>query len=445
MPEDKNAEKPVHTAGMRIEDLLKMLSMPQEKPQKSMEEYKFWKTQPVPHLGTEVDTEGPIEHKALADVPKSPQNLPGDFEWSTVDITQDAQLQEVYDLLYHNYIEDDDESFRFKYSVEFLQWALMPPAWQPEWHVGVRVKSTNKLIGFISGIPATLKVREGEPLKVAEINFLCVHKKLRSKRLAPVLIREVTRRVNLTGVWQALYTAGTLLPTPISTSRYYHRSINWPKLHAVGFSPLPIGSTPAKQVAKYALPAEKTLPGFRKMTEEDLPAVHKLLTEYLKRFEIIPVMDEEELKHGLLGAPDVVYPYVVEEDGKVTDVVSFYGLESSVLGNDQYDSIKVAYSFYYASSAGIGDKVDQKKLKSRLVNLFNNALIAAKGLDYDVFNALTLQDNPLFLEDLKFGCGDGFLNYYLFNYRAFPIHGGIDQKDNSLVYQPNKGVGVVML
>jgi glycylpeptide N-tetradecanoyltransferase len=35
-------------------------------------------------------------------------------------------------------------------------------------------------------------------MPMVEINFLCVHKKLRSKRLAPMLIKEVTRRVNLT-------------------------------------------------------------------------------------------------------------------------------------------------------------------------------------------------------------------------------------------------------
>jgi len=37
---------------------------------------------------------------------------------------------------------------------------------------------------------------------MVEINFLCVHKKLRSKRLAPVLIKEITRRVNLHNIWQ---------------------------------------------------------------------------------------------------------------------------------------------------------------------------------------------------------------------------------------------------
>jgi glycylpeptide N-tetradecanoyltransferase len=56
-------------------------------------------------------------------------------------------------------------------------------------------------------------------LRVSEINFLTVHKKLRSKRLAPILIKEVTRQCHLQGVFQAIYTAGVLLPTPVSVCR----------------------------------------------------------------------------------------------------------------------------------------------------------------------------------------------------------------------------------
>lgn len=55
--------------------------------------------------------------------------------------------------------------------------------------------------------------------KCVEINFLCVHKKLREKRVAPVLIREITRRVNLQGIFQAVYTAGVVLPKPVSACR----------------------------------------------------------------------------------------------------------------------------------------------------------------------------------------------------------------------------------
>jgi glycylpeptide N-tetradecanoyltransferase len=32
------------------------------------------------------------------------------------------QLRELYELLSANYIEDDDASFRFQYSAEFLRW-----------------------------------------------------------------------------------------------------------------------------------------------------------------------------------------------------------------------------------------------------------------------------------------------------------------------------------
>jgi glycylpeptide N-tetradecanoyltransferase len=38
--------------------------------------------------------------------------------------------------------------------------------------------------------------------------------------------------------------------------------------------------------------------------------------------------------------------------------------------------------------------------------------------DFDVFNALDLMDNKQFLEKLKFGIGDGNLQYYLFNWRC---------------------------
>ena len=37
---------------------------------------------------------------------------------------------------------------------------------------------------------------------------------------------------------------------------------------------------------------------------------------------------------------------------------------------------------------------------------------------FDVFNALDLMDNKDFLEKLKFGIGDGNLQYYLYNWKC---------------------------
>jgi len=39
-------------------------------------------------------------------------------------------------------------------------------------------------------------------------------------------------------------------------------------------------------------------------------------------------------------------------------------------------------------------------------------------LGFDVFNALDLMDNKEFLENLKFGVGDGNLQYYIYNWKC---------------------------
>ena len=39
-------------------------------------------------------------------------------------------------------------------------------------------------------------------------------------------------------------------------------------------------------------------------------------------------------------------------------------------------------------------------------------------LGADVFNALNVMENKCFLEDLKFGIGDGNLHYYLYNWKC---------------------------
>jgi glycylpeptide N-tetradecanoyltransferase len=144
----------------------------------------------------------------------------------------------VYELLTNHYVEDDDGSFRFDYSIDFLRWATCPPQYKPKWHIGVRATKTKKLLAFISGIPLALNIM-GKEVSSSEINFLCIHKKLRSKRLAPVLIKEVTRRINKAGIWQAIYTSGTLIPKPFAETKYHFRSINYKKLVEVGFCSKP--------------------------------------------------------------------------------------------------------------------------------------------------------------------------------------------------------------
>jgi len=368
----------------------------------------FWDTQPVPSIGSEYAQDcGPIdEAKTPADVRDEPYPLPGAFEWCTCNVDDDAEAKEIYTLLTENYVEDDDSMFRFDYSVDFLRWALKPPEFLRQWHLGVRVQSSKKLVGFITGIPANVQVYD-QTIAMTEINFLCVHKKLRSKRLAPVLIKEITRRVNKENIWQAVYTAGVVLPRPVSECRYYHRSLNPKKLIDVGFSHLGPRMTMARTIKLYKVPEKPQLPGMREMKESDVPRVWELVSGYLKKFPLHPEFTKEEIAHWMLPRDGVVYSYVREgRPGEVTDVCSFYCLPSNILGHDKYNLLKAAYSYWNVATT------------VPLHDLIYDALILAKQQDFDVFNALNVMENDQFLKELKFGIGDGFLQYYLYNWRC---------------------------
>ncbi|CAH6721012.1 glycylpeptide N-tetradecanoyltransferase [[Candida] jaroonii] len=424
-----------------IEELIKLISSGRigelnEEQKKQMEDHKFWKTQPVTKYDEKIIQEGPIENKTVDDIPNDPLPLIDGFEWCEVDLDDEEQLEELYQLLYENYVEDQSASLRFKYSHEFFKWALKPPGYRKDWHLGVRVKG-GKLVAFIAGTPCDLKLtKTGKTLKSVEINFLNIHKKLRSKRLAPVLIKEITRRVNKQDIWQALYTGGQVLPSPISTCRYTHRPINWLKLLETGFSHLPPGKTKSEMVATYTLPKEPLL-GLRPMEDKDFDEVFDLFTSFQEKYEIIQIFTKEELKHWLNTKSNVIKPYVIEKDGKITDFVSYYLLPFTVLDNDQHNELGVAYLYYYATNA-------EENYEQRLKSLIKDTLITSKEFGVDVFNCLTSQDNPLFIEECKFGDGDGFLNYYLFNYKTFPIHGGINAKTRE-VENKDGGIGTVLL
>ncbi|KAL2608665.1 hypothetical protein R1flu_027238 [Riccia fluitans] len=359
----------------------------------------FWETQPVGQFkdrNNQDVAEGSIEPSGdLASVRQEPYNLPSTYEWSTCDINDENTMKEIYTLLTNNYVEDDDNMFRFDYSVEFLRWALKPPGYFSDWHIGVRAKGSKKLVALITGVPAKIRVRD-QVILMAEINFLCVHKKLRSKRLAPVLIREVTRRVHLKDIWHAAYTAGVVIPTPICTCQYWHRSLNPKKLIDVGFSRLAPRMTMSRTIKLYRLPEETSTPGFRPMERRDVPAVTHLLQNYLAQFQVAPVLTEEDIEYLLLPIMNVVNSYVVENPAshEITDFCSFYTLPSTIIGNDNYSLLKAAYSYYNVATS------------VPLLSLMSDALIMAKRHDYDVFNALDIMHNEPFLKDLKFGPGD---------------------------------------
>lgn len=58
-----------------------------------------------------VEESGPLEPDKV-DVREEPYSLSDKFVWDEVDLTSEAQIAELHELLNENYVEDEDNMFR---------------------------------------------------------------------------------------------------------------------------------------------------------------------------------------------------------------------------------------------------------------------------------------------------------------------------------------------
>jgi len=152
-----------------------------------------------------------------------------------------------------------------------------------------------------------------------------------------------------------------------------------------------------------------TTPGLRPLKEEDCEQTWKLLMSYLHKFQLFVVLNLEEFKHMFLSKSGIVTTYVVEDPNKkgtITDFFSYYHLPSFVINHPTHKELKAAYSYYNVAT------------KTDWIQLMNDALSLAHQQGFDVFNALDVMENDTFLKPLKFGIGDGHLQYYLYNWKV---------------------------
>lgn len=162
----------------REKDLTRRAKKDLEKVLALFDKHEFWSNQPVQtvyDLVEEDDFNRPVEVKEVSEVREEPLALPPGYTWTEIDMKDDDQVLELYNLLKNHYVEDSHGEFRFDYSTDFLKWALNPPGYFPEWIVGIRDNAKGNLYACITGIPVHMTV-QGKPVLMAEINFLCAHK-----------------------------------------------------------------------------------------------------------------------------------------------------------------------------------------------------------------------------------------------------------------------------
>ena len=219
----------------------------------------------------------------------NPRELKGGLVWSLLQVETDSGVEEFKDFLDKHYVRGD--KFRLEYSKVVLRGAIMPPGFKKRWHVAVRAPRGN-LVATVTAVPQDMAFEGRGVKKVAIINFLCVHAKLRHKRLAPVLIQEVARRIAQRQVWLAIYTAVAALPRPIASPVYMHVPVDVKHLKQAGFLPQHV-----------RIPKHKQNVQLKKVELKDIPILLQQYTTFIDKHKptIACHFDTNNFKHELIG------------------------------------------------------------------------------------------------------------------------------------------------
>ncbi len=184
---------------------------------------KFWKHQPVALSGT-------LENLGARPLRSYPLDLPPDFEWAVLDTKDPKVLDEVINFLAKHYPN-------IKYPQGLLEWYFNSDS-HFKIPLGIRVSQTRALVGFIFGRRRPVVFDQVRMIGF-EINQLCVHAKCRKKGMAPVLIKEATRRILIEDpeVQCAIYiiSAKTGVPNEFCQNTIYQRPINTERLITNGY------------------------------------------------------------------------------------------------------------------------------------------------------------------------------------------------------------------
>ncbi|VVU94549.1 Myristoyl-CoA:protein N-myristoyltransferase, N-terminal domain [seawater metagenome] len=367
-----------------------------------MSSHPFWETQPV---SNEISNPGLIDDKLKGYNNKNETPLPDGLEWHHLDINQ--ELPVLIDFLKRHFMSIND-CFTLNYQESLVKWFLdfkdedFNCKSSPRL-LSISIKKENKLLGYICAAPAYIKI--GEKInETAIVNFLCIHKKLRKLRLAPLLIKELIRRcrVHLPHILiSPIFTAKYLPFQPILDAKYYFRYLNFEKLNNNRF-------VNVKNYENYDIPTLDSNITFRPMLPDDISQAYELflknikdkkLSIYFKNKEQFTRYFSNKIIDGELNGP--IYTFVVTQNNKVTDWISCYSLPYQV----EYNKNELQVLNLLRLEQGETD----------YLTLFNLMFKSAKELNFDLFCTLDFFDIKN-KSELKFESQDVEISYYTFNY-----------------------------
>eukprot|EP00567_Pseudictyota_dubia_P017563 CAMPEP_0197451448 /NCGR_PEP_ID=MMETSP1175-20131217/28905_1 /TAXON_ID=1003142 /ORGANISM="Triceratium dubium, Strain CCMP147" /LENGTH=438 /DNA_ID=CAMNT_0042984167 /DNA_START=12 /DNA_END=1328 /DNA_ORIENTATION=- len=351
-------------------------------------------------------------------------------------------------LLKGHYVEED--YFRFCLHDDFLSWAVDSPLCDSSLLVGIIAEapddatasgdgSSRELLAVAIAMPLVLHHESlGYSVKdqvdhsandavvrprFAMVDFVCINRSHRGRRLCPFLYAEVTRRCNASGIHHLICTSGDNLAFPVSSARYHHwlNAEQLPKLVDIGFAVKPANLTMAAFQQRLRLRDEPILKlpiPLRSMCESDVAALRKAYNLSAVKNHKIAVLfpRDEDFSHTFLPRRSIIETYVV--DG-TTDFMSFYINETGIVGGKCTGAVlRQAYVYYCVS-----DTVPRRNLllaaTHHLLQKYkeDNDNTEANSSAIDTVNCLggIMGNSDCMLKSAGFGPGTGILKYYQLN------------------------------
>ena len=382
-------------------------------------DHKFWQNKPVPDFDDFNIVSHEIEDLTKREVYSKTDELrlPPCFTWELVDFSNDGHANDVVEFLNEHYLIDIKNKFSINYTKEFLKWSLGDAGFLLSIR-SVRPDNTTYICGTVGVIYKNVTVFD-KTTKMAEVNYLCTHKELKNKNMASVLIDEAVRRICKTGITHGVFTTEKLIPSPITKIRYYHRPLNFLKLHHLGF--INLGEDKLDEKLKYFEITDKIDSHYTLATPDQYADVYRLYQEMVTTFNIYNNYSYEEFVHYMFNN-EFMQTYVYCREGVVVDFGSFYSLPYNI--KNSTEKISTCYLFLYSTNVLNADAH------------INNLLICAHTLKFDVFNAIDVMwtreallisskpDDESDDEDykriyeLKFLKGSGKINFNFFNWKS---------------------------
>lgn len=344
--------------------------------------YTYWLNKPVTKFDEIVSSSEIIDQNLINKKVYSEElKLPISMKWNEINLTDNNSLLSVVNFLNKYYLIDND--FKPLYTPEYIKWTLGENGIL----LSIVNKNTNALCGIICSKIVSLTVYDKNDL-FGNIILLCSHPTYRKKKIAQVLIDEMTRRLLNKNIKHAYFTTERCVPTPVSILRSYHRPINYVKLQKNGF--LDFGGDPLKVHEKFILKNE--IPkNYIIMEESHLEEVVKLYSLYMTKFNICCNYTKNELKTLLLNNKFVRSYVILDKNNKINDFVSYYELPYF---NDKNNSENINAGYLFLHTCNIVP-IDE---------IINNMILLMEQNSIDIFNIDDVVDirNGLLTEDVEY-------------------------------------------